>query len=934
VLRAAPRSAREPPGELLFVPPSFDAAFGDGTAPLSALPPGLLRVGAPPRALDAALARDVKTVDFVGYVANPAYRRGLPRGAAAAAVAPLRNARVARRRDAADRAAAVGAGAGRRRPAAASPLPAAYLYTEARAAHAASAPRAAFDYDFSAFNATRLAGLENDLADAYVNPLLQALLRGAPHLRTALLRHVCDREFCARCELGFLAHALARQPPGGAARPANLLRALRQIREAGALGLLEGTDEPGARPDACLPRRVQALARFLLEQLAKEETAAAQAAPKDSGQAAVERLFGAQVCTTTTCAQCGAAAAREARSLAFDLAYASAAQGGQARPSFAAVLAASLGGAPTEVRAWCAAERAYARAASERRLRALPACLLLCCGMKDTADLRWWGVADAALRAADAAQRRAASGAADDAASYEAAETAPTQERWLPHAVRVALLASGGVAVTQADSPALLGPRGAHAAAGESAAAVYRLMAVVARVRPRSGEAEPTGASGAEAAQRAEGHLVAHVRVTPPDVPRRGAFLRGSDADDAAPAATPGVSPLPAPGAGLAARAAAQAPPPPRPSTPEAPEATPADAPLPDAPTPRTPARPEGLAAAAPAESPGREASSAEGVSDWVLFNDFAVTPTAACEPAQLYGAAKQPCLLLFQRLEAGEAAEPPALAPPAPAAPSPLTEALYARLLRARPPPPGASYRPLDLASEAPRAGMLVGIDAEFVALSAAETSVRPDGSAAVLRPARLGPARVSVVRGAGPSAGVTLQDDYVRPVEAVHDYLTRYSGLQPADLDPAAARHGGNVTTLKAAYLKLRYLADAGCVFCGHGLLSDFRCLNMAVPATQIVDTVELFHFKRQRKLGLRFLARFLLGAHIQRGSHDSVEDARTALALYAKYLRLQRRGTLQATLLELYRFGKTHGWDGNAPDAVWPPVQPDDDEPAAAV
>ena len=69
------------------------------------------------------------------------------------------------------------------------------------------------------------------------------------------------------------------------------------------------------------------------------------------------------------------------------------------------------------------------------------------------------------------------------------------------------------------------------------------------------------------------------------------------------------------------------------------------------------------------------------------------------------------------------------------------------------------------------------------------------------------------------------------------------------------------------------------------------------------------------------------------IQRGSHDSVEDARTALALYAKYRRLQARGQLQATLLELYRFGKQHGWDGNAPHAVWPPVQPDEDEPAPA-
>lgn len=48
-------------------------------------------------------------------------------------------------------------------------------------------------------------------------------------------------------------------------------------------------------------------------------------------------------------------------------------------------------------------------------------------------------------------------------------------------------------------------------------------------------------------------------------------------------------------------------------------------------------------------------------------------------------------------------------------------------------------------------------------------------------------------------------------------------------------------------------------------------------------MIDTVELFHFKRQRKLSLRFLAAQLLGIQIQRGTHDAIEDAITALRLY---------------------------------------------------
>ena len=49
------------------------------------------------------------------------------------------------------------------------------------------------------------------------------------------------------------------------------------------------------------------------------------------------------------------------------------------------------------------------------------------------------------------------------------------------------------------------------------------------------------------------------------------------------------------------------------------------------------------------------------------------------------------------------------------------------------------------------------------------------------------------------------------------------------------------------------------------------------------QVVDTVELFHFQRQRKLSLRFLAGYLLGLGIQADSHDSIVDARTALQLF---------------------------------------------------
>ena len=105
------------------------------------------------------------------------------------------------------------------------------------------------------------------------------------------------------------------------------------------------------------------------------------------------------------------------------------------------------------------------------------------------------------------------------------------------------------------------------------------------------------------------------------------------------------------------------------------------------------------------------------------------------------------------------------------------------------------------------------------------------------MVQAARLGLARVSVVRGGssdedGSSRGgsssasgglVPVIDDYIRAVEPVHDYLTRFSGLIAGDLDPALTKH--HIVELKHAYLKLRYLIDAGCIFVGHGLKQDFK-------------------------------------------------------------------------------------------------------------
>lgn len=55
--------------------------------------PAPIQMRQPPRVIPPALLKDVRQVEFVGYVANPMYKRGAAPGEATKAVAALRNAR-------------------------------------------------------------------------------------------------------------------------------------------------------------------------------------------------------------------------------------------------------------------------------------------------------------------------------------------------------------------------------------------------------------------------------------------------------------------------------------------------------------------------------------------------------------------------------------------------------------------------------------------------------------------------------------------------------------------------------------------------------------------------------------------------------------------------------------------------------------------------
>ena len=292
----------------------------------------------------------------------------------------------------------------------------------------------------------------------------------------------------------------------------------------------------------------------------------------------------------------------------------------------------------------------------------------------------------------------------------------------------------------------------------------------------------------------------------------------------------------------------------------------------------------------------------------WFVFNEFSIRPSSGHEASCFTYSFKQPCVVVYSVMQPPAAASADAMPPvinPFLVGMVPFTynASLSMRYNLHRP-----TFTPLQV-SERLSPSMRVAIDCEFVCVQPEllSSSTPP----LLLRPARLTLARVSVIRAlpSSPLYSVPLIDDYICTSEPVVDYLTQYSGLVPGDLDPSTSPH--YLTTLKHSYMRLRHLVDSGCTFIGHGLVNDFAMLNLSVRSAQVVDTVELYRVEGQRRLSLRFLARWVLGLDIQREVHDSVEDARTALALVVKYEEMERRGQVADMLAKLYQIGHSQGF-----------------------
>ncbi|KAJ9099926.1 hypothetical protein QFC21_003931 [Naganishia friedmannii] len=263
----------------------------------------------------------------------------------------------------------------------------------------------------------------------------------------------------------------------------------------------------------------------------------------------------------------------------------------------------------------------------------------------------------------------------------------------------------------------------------------------------------------------------------------------------------------------------------------------------------------------------------------WVLFNDFAVREVSEEEALDFDPDWKIPATIMLERINSHESLNLNSLTQNID--PSILLRDVCISKRRDPSMIKHVNLRP----DEIPKPGTLIAIDAEFVSLQLEELEIRSDGTKKVLRPTKMSLARVSVLRGDGENEESPFIDDYIHTSEKVVDYLTEYSGINVVDL---------------------------GCVFIGHGLPKDFRTINIFVPPEQVVDTVILYYEPaRHRKLSLRFLAWFLLKQDIQLAEHDSIEDARSALLLYKKYLDFIEEGRFKDVMEDIFDAGKRLGF-----------------------
>uniref|UniRef100_A0A3P8SRP8 RNA exonuclease 5 n=1 Tax=Amphiprion percula TaxID=161767 RepID=A0A3P8SRP8_AMPPE len=153
----------------------------------------------------------------------------------------------------------------------------------------------------------------------------------------------------------------------------------------------------------------------------------------------------------------------------------------------------------------------------------------------------------------------------------------------------------------------------------------------------------------------------------------------------------------------------------------------------------------------------------------------------------------------------------------------------------------------------------------------------------------------RVSVVD----SDGNCVLDDLVKPKNRILNYLTKFSGITAAMLQPIT-------TTLRDVQEKLRMLLPGDAVLVGHSINNDLIALKLIHQ--HVIDTSLLYRREFGQRFKLKVLAETVLKRQIQteeKKGHNPSEDAAAALELAQYFIKTGPRQVVERHLEELWGY-----------------------------
>ncbi|CAO1638721.1 unnamed protein product [Sympodiomycopsis kandeliae] len=186
------------------------------------------------------------------------------------------------------------------------------------------------DFDFGFYNKTCHSGLETQIPNCYLNPLLQCLYH-LPLLKDICEIHTlaggkgrCEREDCLLCEAGYL-FMMLRDAQGSNCQATNFLRSFSNNPIAASLGLMDHDDPSStSQSDVAYANLIQSANRFLMDALASawaEKALVTWGAEAVDKRALLESILSPTHQVSSTCQSCGHVVTRPSRSLVIDLAY-------------------------------------------------------------------------------------------------------------------------------------------------------------------------------------------------------------------------------------------------------------------------------------------------------------------------------------------------------------------------------------------------------------------------------------------------------------------------------------------------------------------------------------------------------------------------------------------------------------------------------------